>query len=199
MPLFCGVELQQRAEDCSTSLGGPSTRDMSPYKETGLISGQHQLAHSHTSTSQANMAQLLSFEFGSSANAPQKPASVEIAEYGRIRFGRIPLNKLNIFVGKNNTGKSYTAYMIWAIWSSYLGLAPNSRYAVSAPKWFRDRFSKLNAGKTKSFKVSGEEVADSYNRWLGQKKERSSQRLAVERRGVHRKITVRFSWGNLGL
>ena len=34
---------------------------------------------------------------------------------GPIKKGRIELNRLNIFCGKNNTGKTYINYLIYTI------------------------------------------------------------------------------------
>lgn len=48
--------------------------------------------------------------------------SLEIENFGPITKGSLTINPLTIFVGKNNTGKSYTAMLYYSLIRSLLAI-----------------------------------------------------------------------------
>ena len=55
---------------------------------------------------------------------------------GPIKKGRIELNRLNIFCGKNNTGKTYINYLIYTILTTInnLNFKNNKEFIKELPK-----------------------------------------------------------------
>lgn len=62
---------------------------------------------------------------------------LDIQNLGRIKSGQMELFPLTILVGKNDTGKSYAASLIWAL-GSLGGLVSSANEAKHYPKWFRE-------------------------------------------------------------
>jgi len=71
---------------------------------------------------------------------------IYVKNLGRIKEGRIKLNALTIFVGKNNTNKTWTAYLINAL-SSYYFIVPFTREVFTDKRYYKSktiqRFVKL--------------------------------------------------------
>lgn len=81
-----------------------------------------------------------------------KLASISISNFGPISTGSINLKPLTIFMGPNNSGKSYAATLIHAILSAH-AVPKNGSYQYSAPRRLlaRRAFDKdANAGKLAS-------------------------------------------------
>jgi hypothetical protein len=62
---------------------------------------------------------------------------LDIQNLGRIKSGQMELFPLTILVGKNDTGKSYVASLIWAL-GSLDDLVSSPDEMKNYPKWFRD-------------------------------------------------------------
>lgn len=73
-------------------------------------------------------------------------ARLEIENLGKVRRASIEMAPLLILVGKNNTGKSYVATLIWAL--SNLGTLLSTEDAIATrPTWFNDFAKKASNGK----------------------------------------------------
>lgn len=44
---------------------------------------------------------------------PQKPAKLSVENFGPVRSGEVELKRLTIFIGPNNSGKSYMALLAY--------------------------------------------------------------------------------------
>ncbi|PYG54730.1 AAA family ATPase [Rhizobium sp. UGM030330-04] len=64
----------------------------------------------------------------------------KVSNLGRVRSASVQLAPLTILVGKNDTGKSYLATLIWALNNLNL-LLSNKEARSRRPKWIRDFFS----------------------------------------------------------
>jgi hypothetical protein len=62
---------------------------------------------------------------------------LETKNLGRIRSGRVKLAPLTLLVGKNNTGKSYLATLMWSL-SSLTQLFSKVSDLEGRPQWFQD-------------------------------------------------------------
>ena len=51
-----------------------------------------------------------------------KNSKIEIKDFGPICKGEIELKPLTIFIGPNNSGKSYAAMLIHSLYRSYYGI-----------------------------------------------------------------------------
>ncbi len=91
------------------------------------------------------MATALGLVFGKPLLENRKARSTLLIEgFGRIRSAEVEFAPLTILLGKNNSGKSYLAHLIWAargmIWW------PSEReHALHAPKKFKDSIKALDA------------------------------------------------------
>jgi hypothetical protein len=73
-------------------------------------------------------------------------AKLEINRLGKVEHASIEMAPLLILVGKNNTGKSYVATLIWAL--SNLGSLLSTEKAVETrPQWFNDFAKKAISDK----------------------------------------------------
>lgn len=116
------------------------------------------------------MEKMWAFVCGPNKEEPPQATVVEIEDFGKIERARIELRDFLILVGKNNTGKSYLAYLIWAIRAGRLGLSARRKMSVSAPRWFRNDFEQFRSSDRRAMEIDGRKVCESYNRWLAQKK-----------------------------
>jgi predicted ATPase len=55
---------------------------------------------------------------------------IEIRDFGPIREGEIEIKPLTIFIGPNNSGKSYGAMLIHSLYKSFYRLASPHVYAL---------------------------------------------------------------------
>lgn len=72
--------------------------------------------------------------------------TVSVAQLGKVRDAELELAPLTILVGKNNTGKSYIATLIWSLLNAEeIWLRRGPRYLAmdgTLPKWFDEGFCK---------------------------------------------------------
>lgn len=144
------------------------------------------------------MANMISMQSGSNAEAPEGTSVLEVEAFGKIARAEISNAPLSVFVGKNNTGKSYIAYAMWAAWSGFFGLSPFRGKKISAPKWFKDEVNKACKGKPTSFKIEASRVARHYNTWLSRNKRELAQDLLSFDGADFGKLRFEFS-GNIYL
>lgn len=116
------------------------------------------------------MVEMISIRFGSNERE-EKSAAIEIQGFGKIARAKITLSPLTVFVGKNNTGKSYAAYILWAVWSGLIGLSRSQREKIRAPGWFKNAITAAENGDRSAIKIEGRRVSAHYNRWIAQKKD----------------------------
>ena len=91
--------------------------------------------------------------------------SIDLEKFGKIARGTISMAPLVILVGRNNTGKSFAASLIWALMNARQTvfsrrIGPNRR----APAWFKAIIddSVLN-GKTQDYTLSHADCQDALN------------------------------------
>ncbi len=53
---------------------------------------------------------------------------IEVKNFGPISFGEITLKPLTLFIGPNNSGKSYAAMLIHSIFESYIPIFLRRHY-----------------------------------------------------------------------
>lgn len=98
--------------------------------------------------------------------------------FGRIESAEILRAPFTVICGKNNSGKSYLAYMAWAYYNiqyEVLRLGPTS---LSAPTWFKDAIKSIpDLPDKQSIKISRKDIQNHVNRWLGRNKDRFAKRL----------------------
>ena len=51
--------------------------------------------------------------------------SVSLTDFGRIESAKIDVSKFMVFVGENNTGKSYVLQLMWGIIENRSFIFPN--------------------------------------------------------------------------
>jgi len=95
---------------------------------------------------------------------------VDIKNYGRIGAASIELAPLTVLVGKNNTGKSYIAELLWAVRSGFLGFTRRSGFRVGAPDWFRAYVNTAHASEAQPLRIDAKRVLTHYNKWLKENK-----------------------------
>lgn len=103
------------------------------------------------------------------ANDKARPNAVlEVGVLGPVRNATIELAPFVMLVGKNNTGKSYLANLIWAFRnfrSAVVGR--NSKDSFEPPKWFRDFLSENHEQNGyEPLEIDGSRIADILNDWL---------------------------------
>ena len=96
------------------------------------------------------------------------PASIRVEGFGRVREATIELAPLTILVGKNNTGKSYIAYLLWAMRSSAWGKRGQPYLGVPAPDWFRAYVETARESGERPLEISAEVVSPYINKWLAE-------------------------------
>lgn len=119
----------------------------------------------------------------------QNGTTIEVSNFGGIAEGSVKLAPLTILVGKNNSGKSYMASLLWAVhnFSSEISFG-KGRNGIKAPKWFREGVQDCKKGRSKSaFKVTGAQVSRHINTWLrSHKKSIISRLLSFEEADISR-------------
>lgn len=66
-------------------------------------------------------------------------AVIQIKNFGPVKSGQFELNPLTIFLGLNNTGKSYCALLVYSIYQAILGRIPGTMPSVT-DRVFSDEF-----------------------------------------------------------
>lgn len=127
-------------------------------------------------------------------NAPEKPLSqLRVRGFGRIKSAEIDLVPLTILVGKNNTGKSYLASLLWAFRSSYWLFARPGYEALKAPKAFVDSVNKLVPGGGETFQIEADSIERNVNQWLRSNRNKFVQDLLSFEGASVRSIELAFS------
>ncbi|MCA0977300.1 ATP-binding protein [Qipengyuania flava] len=116
------------------------------------------------------MANMISTQYGSNKNAPSAGSKFEIAGYGKIKNAEVELAPLTVFVGRNDSGKSYIAYVMWAIWSGYFGLQNTAENQIEAPKWFRDAVDNARSNPAVPVEINAKRISRHYNTWITKNK-----------------------------
>lgn len=98
--------------------------------------------------------------------SPDGSAVMSIEDLGKIKSAEIEFSKFVLFVGKNSSGKSYLANIVWAVRSSFMGLGNAGENLCAAPKWFKDELSKAKSTPDKPITISGQKLLSHYNRFL---------------------------------
>lgn len=90
--------------------------------------------------------------------------SVTVRGFGSIASADLKLGGLTILVGKNNTGKSYAAMLLWAIHSlqAMAGRGTINDMLV-APNWFREEVERIESVGEGIITIEGEQIASALN------------------------------------
>lgn len=117
------------------------------------------------------MADFLTYIADKEPSPDFPPSQVTIEGFGSIESARIKLAPLTILVGKNNTGKSYAAAMIWAMRSlpSIIGQMGEGE-RLRSPTWFREFILQANEEKNGLLEIEGRRVCIYLNRYLEKNK-----------------------------
>ena len=99
--------------------------------------------------------------------------TIFVEKFGRIASASITNAPLTILVGKNNTGKSYVATLLWALRDFVNTIAPDRGGTyIDVPEWFSEYFrSASNSKRPRPLEVSGERISDEINKWLAKHKD----------------------------
>lgn len=90
----------------------------------------------------------------SSRNKPKNSIwSVEVKEFGRIESARVEMAPLVVLLGKNNTGKSYLATLLWSILNFNDFYEPQHLSNDDFPEWFKNFVAQKPAEFSGSFTI----------------------------------------------
>lgn len=109
----------------------------------------------------------ISLTYGPDTPQASPWATVRVERFGRVQTAEIQLAPMTILVGRNNTGKSYIASLLWAIRSSRWGIRPGRRSSLVAPDWFREYVDAAHASAAAPLAVTAARVLPCVNNWLG--------------------------------
>lgn len=116
-------------------------------------------------------------------------SQISLEDFGRIASADIEIAPLTILVGKNNSGKSYLASLLWALhnFSSEISFGRGTE-AIKAPKWFREGLKECrNSRSNAPFIVTGAQVSRSLNYWAkNSKNEIVSRVMSLEEATIER-------------
>lgn len=92
---------------------------------------------------------------------------LSLENFGKIESGSLDIAPLTVLVGRNNTGKSYAASMIWALLNFNWSAPKAARDSFTAPAWFVEkvRFA-TTEGRDIPFIIKANDVALSLNQWI---------------------------------
>lgn len=108
----------------------------------------------------------------------KKSKAFSFEKFGSLAGSEIEYAPLTVICGKNNTGKSYLAYLIWTYFNFESQIFGPRRGTLKAPPWFRDLASELDEVPVgQSVKVSAAKVQAHVNRWIGSRKNAIARRL----------------------
>lgn len=118
----------------------------------------------------------ISLTFATDMPPKNSRATIAVERFGRVQAAEIQLAPMTILVGRNNTGKSYIASLLWAIRSSRWGIRPSNRERLPAPEWFREYVESAHATAAAPLEVSAARVMPYVNEWLA----RNTDALAAD-------------------
>ncbi|ATQ42286.1 AAA family ATPase [Caulobacter mirabilis] len=95
---------------------------------------------------------------------------ISFTRFGPITHGKIDLAKFLIFVGRNNTGKSYLANLVWAFRNFRTAmLAGESQDKLLVPEWFRSWVERDHVAEQFSpLEIRGQDIEAVLNPWLAE-------------------------------
>src|SRR5438309_11164887 len=97
---------------------------------------------------------------------------LRIEGFGNIASAHIKLAPLTILVGRNNTGKSYVASLLWAVQSfAWLAARGGEAGELRAPEWLRAEIKgAMEKGDGASVTVTAQRAIRTVNAWLANAK-----------------------------
>lgn len=104
---------------------------------------------------------------------PSEP-TYKFTGFGRIAHASITTAPLTILVGRNNTGKSYAATLLWAMCNfSGVVLNPRNLADFALPEWLtRYVNGALKTKRGRPIEIKGEQISRELNEWLRSSKNR---------------------------
>lgn len=112
------------------------------------------------------MPQGVTIQQGSDIGRPSRLPTLTVTDFGRVAQATIKLAPLTLLVGRNNTGKSYVASLLWSVRSASWGLYPTARTKLPAPSWFASYIDASVGVETEPLKIEASEVFSHVNTWL---------------------------------
>nr|WP_244656376.1 MULTISPECIES: AAA family ATPase [unclassified Rhizobium] len=83
----------------------------------------------------------------------------KVANLGKVRSANVQLTPLSILVGKNNTGKSYVATLVWSL-SNLETLLQSPEARSKRPKWYRDFVDVSGPASDKTLDIDAGKCSD---------------------------------------
>ncbi|MBX7531881.1 AAA family ATPase [Qipengyuania sp. 1XM1-15A] len=123
------------------------------------------------------MPEMLSLNSRGARYSPEGSAVMSVEDLGKIKNAEIEFSKFVMFVGKNSSGKSYLANIVWAVRSSFLGLGNNGENLCKSPKWFKDLLDSAKQSPDEKISISGQKILSHYNRFLARNFEKFAHRI----------------------
>ena len=122
--------------------------------------------------------------------------TLKVQSFGKIRSAEIKFAPLLIFVGKNNTGKSYLASLMWAILNSSEQIlrtgGRHTQFGKDSPVWFGDALEANTEEGDAKIEIKASRFASWYNSLLSKRKADMLSRLLAWK-GVHAE-SIRISF-----
>lgn len=104
--------------------------------------------------------------YGTDTHSEASRVSLNLKGFGRIKEANVKLSPLTILVGRNNTGKSYLAALLWAVRSAAWGNGGRSKLHIPAPDWFVDYINSAHTNRSGPLEITGAQVTPYINNWL---------------------------------
>lgn len=122
--------------------------------------------------------EMLSITTRGSPAEPVEGPTLEIDDFGKLGRASIKLAPFTIICGKNNSGKSYLAYVIWALYNLKNEIFRVRQSELRAPAWFSDILRKAESNNDQEFvRIDHRKVNADVNRWLYSRKDKFASRL----------------------
>lgn len=109
--------------------------------------------------------------------SPNGSSTMRIEKLGKIEEAEIEFSKFVLLVGKNSSGKSYLANIVWAVRSSFMGLGLDGDDLCAAPKWFKDELDKAKSSPDRPIEFSGQKLLAHYNKYLSRNFDKFAKRI----------------------
>lgn len=114
------------------------------------------------------MPEGVTLQHGPNTGRPARFPTVTVADFGRVAQATIKFAPLTVLVGRNNTGKSYIASLLWAVRSGSWGLYPVAKRSLSAPAWFASYVNTATETKAEPLRIEAADVFSHVNIWLAE-------------------------------